>query len=391
MALQPPSGLKELNPHEVEINNLLTNNLGLIYDQWGYKQVSPSTVERLDTLMAGGAIESGEIIKLVTDEPLGLRPEMTASILRCATTRLSHLKRPLRLWSAGTIFQARKSSEGGTLIEERLVNGVELLGVKNVAAELELLSLLFESLKTINLNNSHAPHLLLGHTGLMDLILEDIDINTKEKVRSALIEYDRITIEKIDISDLSKKRLIESIECRGKPSDVINSMRSIYGEKSILNTLNRLFNQMEPLADKQGINIQLDATFQPHFELYTGIVFQLICTGSSQPIVIARGGRYDELVRKSDPNALDSAGLGFSYDIDKIRDLLSENRRSLNPKSITLIAYGEKSSVENALLEQRMLHSEGHIAIIELDQCSSKTEAQKRLNDHGYNKLVWLN
>ena len=50
-----------------------------------------------------------ETYVFVADEPLGLRPEMTASIARAACTRLAEKPRPLRLWAAGTVFESKVS------------------------------------------------------------------------------------------------------------------------------------------------------------------------------------------------------------------------------------------------------------------------------------------
>ena len=44
----------------------------------------------------------------MADEPLGLRPEMTASIVRASATRFAHKTRPLRLWSSGAVFKSKK-------------------------------------------------------------------------------------------------------------------------------------------------------------------------------------------------------------------------------------------------------------------------------------------
>ena len=96
MALQPASGARDLNPQQVEHNQVLRVRLAEVYRQWGYDEVSPPQVERMDTLKAGGGINSTDIVRLVADEPLGLRPEMTASIARAATTRLAQCARPLR-------------------------------------------------------------------------------------------------------------------------------------------------------------------------------------------------------------------------------------------------------------------------------------------------------
>ena len=74
----------------------------------------------MKTLMAGGAIASRDIVRLVADDPLGLRPEMTASIARAACTRLATRPRPMRLWASGTVFRSRAADEGGQCIEENL-------------------------------------------------------------------------------------------------------------------------------------------------------------------------------------------------------------------------------------------------------------------------------
>ena len=97
MALQPATGARDLNPKQVQQNQYLREQLAIVYRHWGYDEVSPPQVERLDTLMAGGAIASHDVVRLVADDPLGLRPEMTASIARAACTRLKDRTRPLRL------------------------------------------------------------------------------------------------------------------------------------------------------------------------------------------------------------------------------------------------------------------------------------------------------
>ena len=167
MALQPAAGARDLNPRQVENNRLLSERLATVYRLWGYDEVSPPRVERLDTLMAGGAIASGDVVRLVADEPLGLRPEMTASIARAACTRLASRPRPLRLWASGTVFQSRSADEGGLSIEENLHSGVELFGMKGIEAEMELLSLLLAAVETLKLGDGQPPKLLIGHTALM--------------------------------------------------------------------------------------------------------------------------------------------------------------------------------------------------------------------------------
>ena len=78
MTLQPASGARDLNPQQVRKNHLIASKLSSLYQLWGYERISPPHIERLDTLMAAGGISNNEILKIVSDDPLGLRPEITA-------------------------------------------------------------------------------------------------------------------------------------------------------------------------------------------------------------------------------------------------------------------------------------------------------------------------
>ena len=391
MALQPAAGARDLNPRQVENNRLLSEKLAAVYRQWGYDEVSPPRVERLDTLQAGGAIASGDVVRLVADEPLGLRPEMTASIARAACTRLASRPRPLRLWASGTVFQSRVADEGGLCIEENLQSGVELFGVPDIAAEMELLSLLLRSIATLDLRASHQPRLLLGHTQLMDLLLEAIDPGQRQQVRSALIQFDRLTLETLEISAEDKSRLLDVLDSRGNPSQMLDKLKALYGPQPVFDSLARLSEQLGPLAQELDVTLQLDPTFQPHYELYTGLVFQLVCAGHSAPVVIARGGRYDDLVRRCGATGPRAAGAGFSLAIDPIRELLSEEAPPETQDPTIFVAYGTQSSLEAALLRQQHWHQQGRRALIGLDSFDQRSDAERHADTDGASlQLDWL-
>lgn len=391
MALQPASGARDLNPQQVESNQKLSKTLSDIYRIWGYEEVSPPSVERLDTLKAGGAIGSSEILRLVANEPLGLRPEMTASIARAACTRLSKRPRPLRLWSAGTVFKCRESVEGGISIEENLHSGVEIFGVKGMEAEMELLSLLLKSVDILELNNIKKPVLLIGHTSLMDLILCQLETAQKAIIRKSLIEYNRLGLELQGTEANTLDYLLKIQGIRGLPTKVISSLSKIFSEESVLDSLRRIFEFIEPLAERYGIKIQLDPTFQPHYELYNGLVFQLICYSESTPIVIARGGRYDELVKKCGAKGDLAAGLGFSFSLENIQELNKYSDNDSSNETSTLISYGPNSSLEKAIEKQGEIHQEGGIAILELEKCKTKQDARNLNNIRKCKKVIWLN
>ena len=390
MALQPAAGARDLNPRQVESNRLLSERLAAVYKLWGYDEVSPPRVERLDTLMAGGAIASGDVVRLVSDDPLGLRPEMTASIARAASTRLARRPRPLRLWASGTVFQSRSADEGGMCIEENLQSGVELFGVQGVEAEMELLTLLIAAVETLDLGAGHRPQLLIGHTALMDLVLSPYQGDRKDAIRTALTRYDRLAIESMDLPQGDRARLLLHLDSRGKPDLQLQELEQQFGPQPVFADLKRLTDLITPAADEQRVSVQLDATFQPIFELYTGLVFQLVCQGKAAPVVIARGGRYDDLVRRCGATGTDAAGVGFSLAIDPIRELLSESSTGKPDETAVLVAYSSGTGLEDALRRQLFWHQQGTRAVVELKPVQDRSQAEAMARQRGGLQLDWI-
>lgn len=390
MALQPATGARDLNPKQVQQNQHLREQLATVYRHWGYDEVSPPQVERLDTLMAGGAIASHDVVRLVADDPLGLRPEMTASIARAACTRLKDRPRPLRLCACGTIFESRAAEEGGLCIEEKLHSGVELFGVKDLAAELELLTLLLEAMSALSLLEEHQPQLLIGHTALMELVLAPFEQPNRDDIRSCLIQYDRLGLEAMDLEATDLARLVMLLDCRGTPMTILDRLAESFGSQPVLHELKRLFVHLSPLAQQQSLTLQLDPTFHPHHELYDGLVFQLVCQGVSAPVVIARGGRYDGLVERCGESEVNAGGVGFSFCLDDIRDLPGSSSENPKRESTVLICWSDHSSLEKALLKQTSWHAQGQVAQCDLKSCSSREEAEQRLKTSGCNTIDWL-
>ena len=390
MALQPATGARDLNPKQVQQNQYLREQLATVYRHWGYDEVSPPQVERLDTLMAGGAIASHDVVRLVADDPLGLRPEMTASIARAACTRLKDRPRPLRLCACGTIFESRTAEEGGLCIEEKLHSGVELFGVKDLAAERELLTLLVEAMNALPLLGEHQPQLLVGHTSLMELVLAPFEQPIREEVRSCLIQYDRLGLEAMGLEALDLQRLVNLLDCRGTPETILELLKESFGSQQVLTDLKRLFVHLSPLAEQQSLALQLDPTFHPHHQLYDGLVFQLVCQGVSAPVVIARGGRYDGLVERCGESEVNAGGVGLSFCLDDIRDLPGSSTDNAKAESSILICWSDDLSLEKALLKQTRWHAEGKVAQCDLKSCRDRQEAEKRLQLSGCNTIDWL-
>tara|TARA_B100000965_G_scaffold365330_1_gene349738 strand:+ start:1626 stop:2651 length:1026 start_codon:yes stop_codon:yes gene_type:complete len=340
--------------------------------------------------MAAGGISSNEILKIVSDEPVGLRPEMTASIVRAASTRFNKYERPLRFWSTETSFKCNKGIDGGIYIEESFQSGVELIGAKAINAEIELLSLLIESLKTIEIDKEYKTTLLIGNTYLMKLILGSLDTKNIEEIKNILSNLDYIALNNLLIDEEERKSIKEIMNTRGEPKIILTKLKKIYGSNKYIENLEELFTIIEPLAKENGIEVQLDPTLGTQYKLYSGLTFSLVSETSSSPIVIAKGGRYDDLVKKFSSSDNYCYGIGFSISIDKLRELISSNKDlNCNNKKI-LVAYKNSQSLYKALKHQQDWHSKGVVSVISHEPLKTENETIQLLKSNRCTEIEWI-
>jgi ATP phosphoribosyltransferase regulatory subunit len=390
MALQPAAGARDLNPREVDGNRWLCDQLAEVYRLWGYAEVSPPLVERLETLEAGGGINDRELVRLAADEPLGLRPEMTASIARAACTRLASRPRPLRLWSSGTVFRSAPSDSGQPRLEERLQSGVELVAAADQsvsAADVELLGLLLACLRRLGIGDAQQPTLLLGHHAVLTALLDQVPTSQRLATRQALISYDPLALASLELPAHQRQGLQQLMRLRGEAEKVLYQLEQQLGPSQLLDQLADTLKVVAPLAAAQGVRLQLDPSFQPHFDLYDGLVLKLVCQGPEAPVAIASGGRYDALVTRFGGAA---AGLGFGFDVEAIRELLGTEATAPQRAATTLVAYGDATPLADALAAQETLHAQGVPAELLHQGCASEAEAQAIAAERGCASVRWL-
>lgn len=390
MALQPAAGARDLQPGAVENNRRLAELLAGVYRLWGYQEVAPPSIERIASLQAGGAIDDREIVRLASDEPLGLRPELTAPIARAASARLLNRARPLRLWACGTTFRTFIGDGGDQRISEQLQSGVELLGVASWAADSELMHLLLAAVATLGLRSEHRPTLLIGHHGLLDELLEPLPEAQRSRVREALTGFDPLALEALPLAQAERSRYRTLLGLRGAPGRVLYQLEQWLGPLPTLRDVGTLLATLAPAASEQGVRVQFDPTFQPDFDLYDGLVFRLVCRGTEAPVAIASGGRYDALVGRFDHDPGRAAGTGFGFAIEAIRELLEDGTGQAESEGPWLVAASSAVDPARCLQRQASLHRRGEPAELCLQPCGSRQEAEAIARERGCRGVEWL-
>ena len=379
--------IKEFKLVDARNNSNIINNLNNIYKIWGYEEVSPSFINTLDTIKGSGVIEENEVVGIVSNNSLCLRPEMTTSIVKLSSTRLINKKRPIRLFTNGMVFDKKENNKNSFKLQEKLQSGIELIGYDTNFPEIEVINILFDSLENINLKDNCNLCLLVSTTKIMDLILNKYKNNNFEEIKKSLVNFDQDKLSKLGIDEEDKYILKDLLFTRGEPMAILKKLKSIFGPSKILDDLNFLFETISKISFKYGVKLQLDPTFQPHLNLYEGIVFQLIGESDNNKNVIAKGGRYDELVRFFSPNEKILNGIGFTISIDVLRNLIKDEKKE---KKKILLMFKDSYLLEKGMNEQKIQQKKGNIAVLYLNPCNDLAKANQIMKENNCTEIVWI-
>ena len=121
--------------------------------------------------------------------------------------------------------------------------------------------------------------------------------------------------------------------------------------------------------------------------LYEGIVFQLIGDDGKNKSVIAKGGRYDELVRFFSPNEKTLNGIVFTISIDILRNLIREEKTD---KKKILLMFKDSYLLEKGMHEQKEQQKRGNIAVLHLNPCNDTTKANQIMKENNCSEILWV-
>ena len=381
------SNIKEFNLTDVKNNSTIVNDLNNVYKLWGYEEVSPSFINNLETIKGREVINEEELIGIVSNNSLCLRPEMTTSIVKLTSTRLLNKKRPIRLYNSGIVFNKIQNHKNTFKFQENFQSGIELISYDTQFPEIEVINLLFDAIHNINLIKSCNLTLLVSTTKIMDLILLNYKNNNYENIKKCMVNLDQELLNRLEIDNNDKALLKDLLFTRGEPQKILKKIKNIYGKNNVIDELECLFNTLSKIAKKYNIKIQLDPTYQPHLNLYAGIVFQLICENNNIKTIIAKGGRYDELVRYFNPNEKIINGIGFTISIDKLRDLIVENKKT---QKKVLLLFKDSYLLDKGINEQKVLQKKGIVTILYLNPCNENSKANILMKEHNCTEIKWI-
>ncbi len=294
---EPPStdpykGVRDFYPDDWARMNALFARMRQTLALWGYEEYNASLLERAELYEAK---TSEEIVNEQTytfvdrgERRVTLRPEMTPTLARMIAGKRRELVFPLRWFSIPNIFRYERPQKGR--LREHYQLNVDLIGVASDEADIEIIKIAYELLKTLGAKES-------------DFIIR---VNSRAILTAAC----KIT----GLNAEATRAYLHLLDKKSKmTSDVFEAARNSISTKDPLSLIeSKEIEAFIATLKERGIgNAVFDPTLTRGFDYYTGIIFEIFDTNPANPRALFGGGRFDKLIALFGGEPIPAVGFGM--------------------------------------------------------------------------------
>ncbi|MDA7084973.1 ATP phosphoribosyltransferase regulatory subunit [Pseudomonas sp. SA3-5] len=292
-----PDGIEEVLPPEAARIEVARRQVLDLFQRWGYEFVVTPHIEYLESLLTGAGrdldLRTFKVTDPLSGRQMGFRADITPQVARIDAHTLRR-EGPSRLCYAGSVVHAQPRAL--TTSRSPIQLGAELYGDASPASDVEVISLLVDTLELAQVPDIHMD---LGHVGiyrglaraaglsgeveqqLFDALqrkaMDEIVLLT-EALPAALCKMLRALAELCggrEVLDLAQACLVEA------PDDVHAALDDLL---AIADALSLRYPELPLYFDLSELR---------GYRYHTGVVFAAFVPGVGQSI--AQGGRYDDI------------------------------------------------------------------------------------------------
>ncbi|VAX05644.1 ATP phosphoribosyltransferase regulatory subunit [hydrothermal vent metagenome] len=294
-----PEGIEEVLPREARVLESLRRKLLDIYEHWGYALVMPPFIEYLESLLTGTGndldLQTFKLTDQLSGRMMGIRADMTPQVSRIAARHLQQ-DAPLRLCYMGSVIKTRPDSFASSRSPLQL--GAELYGHRGAGSDIEILSLMIE---TLHQSGIREPYVDLGHVGIYRGLAEQAGLSPAQESElfDALQRKARTEIEAClcdwKLNDNVAAMLLALVDLNGDEEVLAQAEAQLKAAaEPVQAALKNLLAIAEGLRQGQPeLNLHFDLAELRGYHYHTGVVFAAYIAGRG--LAVAQGGRYDDI------------------------------------------------------------------------------------------------
>ncbi len=331
----PYKGSKDFYPEDQRIHDYIFNAFRSIVKLYGYEEYNAPIIESLELYKAksGEEIINHQTYNFIDrgGREVAIRPEMTPSVSRMVAAKREQLVYPLRWFSIPNLWRYERPQNGR--YREHWQLNVDIFGINNIYAELELLTVIKDIMSAFKADSS-MYQLKINSRALMNDIFADylkLDQEQAYKLAKAIDRKNKITeADFIEIVD----SILQPVQlANGLTEKIIHllsyqQLNKLPKQIQEYNSFKDLDNLLKTCQEQELDNVEFDITIVRGFDYYTGIVFELYDTHPQNNRAMLGGGRYDGLVGLFGVKPIDTVGFGFGdatlLNFLKLHNLLPE-------------------------------------------------------------------
>ena len=326
--LHTPDGVKDYIDGEYRKKLYIQESIHQVFLHHGCLDIQPPTFEYFDVFGNEiGTTASKDLFKFFDKEghTLVLRSDFTPSIARCAAKYYLKDDEAVKLCYMGNTFS--NSTEYQGKLKETTQCGVELMGDGSIKADGEILSMVVEALKAVEITDFQIS---VGHAGFFHALLDAAQLHEKASLLRELLDNKNFLgleafIAQLDISN-ELKQLLGLLGCFNTTANelklAIENATNYPNVKAALLELDALDSCLKELEIDRYISYELGMI--SNLSYYTGIIFAGYTYGIGEPIV--KGGRYDTLLGNFGKSA---PAIGFAFVVDQLLNTQTKEERYL--------------------------------------------------------------
>jgi histidyl-tRNA synthetase len=370
-------GMNDVLPSETSLWQFTEKTLQNICDSFSYQEIKLPIVE--PTALFKRTI--GEVTDIVekemytfvdmNGESISLRPEGTAS---CVRALIEHglLRQAQKLWYMGPMFRHEKPQKG----RYRQFNqfGVEIFGISEVSAELELLIMTHRIWQALDLDQR--VHLQMNCLGSST----DRATYRAELVKFFELHQDQFTEDEKQRLERNPLRLLDSKSERIQ-SLLVHAPKLIdFISEESRASFQLLCQGLEAL----GIDYHINPYLVRGLDYYHDLVFEWVTEDLGSQATVCAGGRYNGLVEQLGGQSVPA--VGFAIGIERIILLQQMLKNIEKTKDIFIITQEEQPLAQSLKLANSIRQQTS--LTVELSLVSSSLKSQFKKADKSGARLA---
>ncbi len=322
-------GFRDSLPAQEIVKKKIIGTLEQQFSLYGFSPIDTPVLEYTEVLLGKGGGETDKQIFHFADNggrDVALRFDLTVPFARFMAQHYNELTVPFKRYHINKVWRGENPQKGR--FREFYQCDFDIVGLDNATSDVEILTMMYHSLKALQLKN---VSIHIAHRGLFNSFLKHLQVNeesveilrTVDKMRKIGVEKTLELLTEITKSETTSNAILSFITpVEGEDAyDTIKRLSSLAGgENEHSLRLETIYKTLETLGMADIITI--DPSITRGLDYYTGIVYETFLTELPSIGSICSGGRYNDLASLYMKEKL--PGVGSSIGLDRLIAALEE-------------------------------------------------------------------